>query len=107
MKAKLNWFKGTWLKWLAHPGVIFHYVKDVLSGKYKGYSVFKFVLPLLALIYVLSPFDFLHDWLVPLGWMDDAAIVAWALSTLDKEMDKYYSYRKQIETQDDASQDGK
>ncbi len=86
---KKEWFKGTWLKWLAHPSIIYHYMKDVFTGKYKDYSRGKLIVIFIAIIYVFLPFDFLHDWVFAVGWIDDAAIVAWALSSLDSELEKY------------------
>lgn len=40
-----------------------------------GYTaMWKFVLTLLGLLYILSPFDILPDWFIGWGWLDDGVI---------------------------------
>lgn len=42
---------------------------------------------LVAIVYVLSPLDLLPELLVPMtGWLDDAAVAAWALNTVSSTM---------------------
>lgn len=64
------------------------YVKDVTSGKYKGYSGTNLAIAVGALIYVVSPVDIIPD-ILPGGFVDDAAIVAWAIKTLHTELEAY------------------
>lgn len=68
------------------------YVKDVTSGKYKGYSGTNLAIAVGALIYVVSPVDIIPDFL-PGGFVDDAAVVTWAIKTLRTELEAYKASR--------------
>ena len=68
------------------------FFRDVFTGRYRQYNKFNLALSLIALIYVVSPIDLITD-LLPAGLVDDAAIVIWALSRLNKEIEKYRTYR--------------
>ena len=41
---------------------------------------------LLLLAYVLSPVDVLPDWLILLGWLDDALILGWGVRALSQRL---------------------
>ena len=64
------------------------YLYDVTTGRYKGYDVKKLVVIIGAVIYVVTPFDFLPDFIPP-GLIDDLSIVAWALKEASSELEKY------------------
>lgn len=44
---------------------------------------------LLTLLYVISPIDFIPDFIPVLGWADDGALLYFLLSRLLSEADKY------------------
>ena len=46
-------------------------------------------LPLLALVYVVSPIDFIPDPLIILGWLDDILVVVGLLSQTAKALNRY------------------
>ena len=64
------------------------YLYDVTTGRYKGYEVKKLIVIVGAIIYVVTPFDFLPDFIPP-GLIDDISIVAWALKEASDELEKY------------------
>ena len=64
------------------------YLLDVSTGRYKGYDVKKLMVIIGAVIYVVTPFDFLHDFIPP-GLIDDLSIVVWALKEANAELEKY------------------
>ena len=64
------------------------YLFDVTTGKYKGYDVKKLMVIIGAVIYVVTPFDFLPDFIPP-GLIDDLSIVAWALKEASAELEKF------------------
>ena len=47
------------------------------------------LLAVAALVYVVSPLDVVPDFLIGLGLLDDAAIVAWAFARLSSEVERY------------------
>lgn len=66
-----------------------NYVKDVATGRYKGYSKTHLTLIVAAILYVVSPLDVIPDFLIVAGLVDDAAIIAWVFNEIGKELDKY------------------
>ena len=73
------------------------YLYDVTTGKYKDYDVKKLLVIIGAVIYVVTPFDFLPDFIPP-GLIDDLSIVAWALKEASAELEKYKQKTKDLPT---------
>ena len=63
--------------------------RDVATGRYREYKVGSILLAVAALVYVVSPLDVVPDFLIGLGLLDDAAIVAWAFARLSSEVERY------------------
>ena len=58
-------------------------VRDTLNGRYDGLGRGRLALMALAVVYVVSPIDFLPEALLTLpGMMDDAAVAAWLIASL-------------------------
>ena len=72
------------------------YLRDVTTGKYKDYDGKKLILIIAAVIYVVTPFDFLPDFIPP-GLIDDLSIVAWALKEASAELEKYKQSKEEAE----------
>lgn len=66
-----------------------HFVSDIIHRRYKNYSIFTLLLSIAALIYAISPLDFIPDLLPVFGVLDDITIATWALSQLGGELHKY------------------
>ena len=75
------------------------YLYDVTTGKYKDYDVKKLLVIVGAVIYVVTPFDFLPDFIPP-GLIDDLSIVAWALKEASAELEKYKQKTKVLPTEE-------
>lgn len=73
------------------------YLYDITTGKYKDYDVKKLLVIIGAVIYVVTPFDFLPDFIPP-GLIDDLSIVAWALKEASAELEKYKQKTKDLPT---------
>ena len=69
------------------------YLSDIATGKYKEYDGKKLIIIVAAIIYVVTPIDFLPDFIPP-GWIDDISIVAWALKEASEELEKYKNYKE-------------
>lgn len=69
------------------------YVKDIINGNYKDYQRTNLCLIVAALIYVVSPFDFLCDF-IPFGLVDDAAIVCWVIDEVARELKAFELWRE-------------
>lgn len=70
-----------------------HYVMDVVHGHYKEYSATSLTLAVAALLYVVSPLDIIPDF-IPAGFVDDVAIVTWALAKLHDELQNYQKWNE-------------
>lgn len=68
---------------------IFRMVKMWRKGVYPMKSI-DIILPLLGIIYVISPIDLLPEFAIPvLGVMDDLAVLSLTIPKLIKEVDKF------------------
>ncbi len=69
--------------------LLYGYILEVVQGKYKGYSTSSLTLALAAIIYVISPLDIMPDIIPFTGYIDDIAIVTWAMSKMEEELKRY------------------
>ena len=69
------------------------YLSDIATGKYKEYDGKKLIIIVAAIIYVVTPIDFLPDFIPP-GWIDDVSIVAWAIKEASEELERYKNYKE-------------
>lgn len=69
-------------------------IKAVKSGKYQ---VPKWAIPVIigAVIYVVSPLDAVPDIIPIAGWVDDGAVVAAAVKTLEEVIKAFIKYKKE------------
>ena len=89
--SKLNLAKEA----ISHKGFvkkvpdIFRMVRMWKRGEYPMRSIY-IILPLLGLLYVISPIDLLPEVAIPvLGVMDDLAVLSLTIPKLLKEVDKF------------------
>lgn len=73
--------------------LMYDYLKDIVSGKYKDYDIAKITLIVAALIYVVTPIDIIPDILLG-GLIDDANVLMWALGEANTELEKYKAYKE-------------
>lgn len=69
----------------------FEYIKD------KEVSIFKKGLILLSLLYFILPTDIVPDFIIGLGWLDDAAVAAFIWNAVRSEVGAYINSRKKAE----------
>ena len=95
MQFTLKWIQELYIKKNGlksvseHLTLMTNYVKDVASGRYKGYNKTHLTLIVAAILYVVSPLDIIPDFLIVAGLVDEAAIIAWAFNEMSKELSKY------------------
>ena len=76
------------------------YLYDITTGKYRDYDVKKLLVIIGAVIYVVTPIDFLPDFIPP-GLIDDLSIVAWALKEASAELENYKQKTKDLPTKEE------
>ena len=69
----------------------FEYVKD------KDVSFFKKGLILLSLLYFILPIDIVPDYIIGLGWLDDAVVAGFIWNAVRTEVGDYIKGRKVAE----------
>lgn len=74
--------------------LMYHYLQDIVTGRYKEYNSSKLLLIVAVLIYVISPFDLLPD-MLPIGLLDDSSLIVWALKEVSDELANYKLHKEQ------------
>ncbi|WP_106477225.1 YkvA family protein [Phytohalomonas tamaricis] len=67
---------------------------DWKRGRYRPLPKKAVGLMVLAVLYLVSPFDLIPDFLLGWGFIDDVLISGWLLAKLDEELDPYRQWRK-------------
>jgi uncharacterized membrane protein YkvA (DUF1232 family) len=68
-------------------------VKDYWHGKYRRIPYWTIAAIVVALLYVLNPFDLIPDFIPGFGQVDDAAVVAACLLLVRKDLQKYKKWK--------------
>ncbi len=81
-------------KYLEDVKIYFQMLGDVFTGKYKKVPVGTVAAIIGTLLYVLSPIDFIPDFL-PGGFVDDAGILALCLNFTKYDIEEYKKFREE------------
>src|SRR5690606_38465547 len=68
---------------------LFRLVKAYARGDYRNISWSNLVLVVSAIIYFVTPIDLVPDFILALGYLDDAAILAWTIKALGEEVREF------------------
>lgn len=68
-------------------------LKDWHKGLYPKVPTPTILLVIAALLYFLSPLDTIPDFMGPLGFTDDAAVVLFVLNTIRNEINRYRDWK--------------
>lgn len=79
----------------AYGKLMLSLINDYRSGRYNQVSWTSISISAAALLYVLSPLDFLPDVIPIIGQVDDVMIVTFALRFIKEELDRYEAWQKQ------------
>jgi uncharacterized membrane protein YkvA (DUF1232 family) len=69
-------------------------IKAAVSGEYTGIPTATIVGGIAVLLYFLSPIDLIPDFIPVIGLLDDVALLAWFMSSIKTEMDKFADWEK-------------
>jgi uncharacterized membrane protein YkvA (DUF1232 family) len=74
---------------------LFRLVKRYSKGEYRDISWANLVLVVSAIVYFVTPLDMLPDFLLAMGYLDDAAILGWTVKTLGDELSKFNAWERE------------
>lgn len=65
-----------------------------MKGEYRQVSSQALLMVVAALLYFITPFDAIPDWLIGVGFVDDLAVLAWVLKTWHDELETFRAWRE-------------
>lgn len=68
------------------------------SRKYTGIETQTILYTVVAVIYFVTPTDFVPDFILGLGFVDDIAVVSWVLSIIKEDLNKFTDWEKTKKT---------
>jgi len=68
-------------------------IRDYWKGTYRDVSAKSIVIFVASVVYLISPIDLIPDYIIGLGQIDDAAILALSLYFMEKDLLKYKEWR--------------
>jgi uncharacterized membrane protein YkvA (DUF1232 family) len=74
--------------------VLIRLLLDWSSGAYRGISTNTVIMIIAALLYFLSPIDTMPDFLGPIGFTDDAAVILFVFTTIKGEIERYREWSR-------------
>lgn len=63
-----------------------------VGRSYTGVSTQAILYSIVAVVYFLTPTDFVPDFLIGLGFVDDMAVVSWVLSLIKDDLQKFKTW---------------
>lgn len=74
--------------------LIFSMFRHWIKGEYKDMPTRSIVAIIAAIIYFVSPIDFIPDFIFALGFVDDAAVLGFTFKQISKDLDKFKEWQK-------------
>ena len=84
---------GLWTRLLEDFKLLYSLLKDYWKGRYRDVSFWSILVFVAGIIYVLSPFDILPDFIPFIGQIDDALILIFCIFFLEKDLHKYREWK--------------
>lgn len=78
-------------------GLLSRLVKAYAAGEYRQVPAKTLISTLAALIYFVSPIDFIPDVLPVLGFADDIALLVWLFNSLNSDLENFREWERQQE----------
>lgn len=62
-------------------------------NEYRGVPKKTLLLIVAGLLYFVSPFDAIPDWIPGVGFLDDIAVLTWVMKTVSEELERFKQWR--------------
>lgn len=76
-----------------------------LSRRYRNISKQSIILVIVAIIYFITPTDFVPDFLLGLGYIDDISVLKWVLVQISKDLESFKKWEEEKERDCDDHKD--
>jgi len=73
--------------------------RDWVTGEYKNVPINSIIMIAAGLLYFVVPVDIMPDWLVGLGFIDDATVLSLILKQIGNDIKKYNNWKKSKKVQ--------
>ena len=70
-------------------GALLRLLRAYVKGDYRDVPLKSLILIIAGVLYFLMPFDIVPDFIVGVGFIDDAAVLAWVVSTVKTVLDEF------------------
>ncbi|WP_428224647.1 YkvA family protein [Flavobacterium sp.] len=74
--------------------LFFSIVKDYINGNYKQIPLATIISIVASLIYLISPIDFIPDFIPGIGLIDDVFVIGLVISSATSDLDKYKEWKE-------------
>ncbi|MFD2246436.1 YkvA family protein [Pontibacter ruber] len=78
-------------------------IKAAMSGEYKGIPNTTIVGGIAVIIYFLTPIDLIPDIIPVIGLLDDASLLAWFMTSIKSELDRFKEWEQTKMAQERAT----
>ncbi|MCM4154901.1 hypothetical protein DHD80_02685 [Gramella sp. AN32] len=89
--------KGILKRYMDDAKILFSLLRDYANGTYRDVPWNIIASVGASLLYVLSPIDLIPDFIPVLGYLDDAAVIAFCLNLIEKDLAAYKAWKNSIE----------
>ena len=90
--------KSSLKQFLGDIQLLFSLLKDYASGRYRAVPWWSIAAITTSLLYVLNPFDLIHDLIPIVGLGDDALFLAACLKMVQEDLNAYKIWKAQKDT---------
>jgi uncharacterized membrane protein YkvA (DUF1232 family) len=73
--------------------LFFSIVKDYINGNYKVIPLTTIISIVASLLYLISPIDFIPDFIPGIGLIDDVFVIGLVISSASSDLDKYKKWK--------------
>lgn len=74
--------------------LLFRMLNAYATGRYRRVPWQTLLLAVAAVVYFLVPFDLIPDWIPMAGFVDDAAVIAWTISSIASALEDFREWEE-------------
>lgn len=74
--------------------LLFEFLQAWYGGTYKEMPKGSIIMIIASILYFVSPIDLIPDFLPVIGYVDDAAVIAFAFNQVSKDLDKFKVWKE-------------